>query len=124
MENGELRMKGSRRGAPPLSAGTLALVLAGGNGARLGALTRWDCKPALPFGGQYRNIDFTLSNAVNSGIRRIALLTQYKAHTLIQHVQQGWSFLRPEIGELLEVWPAQQRRNANWYAGTADSVYQ
>ena len=108
----------------PLAAGTLALVMAGGSGSRLGALTRWESKPALPFAGQYRTVDFTLANAVNSGIRRIALLTQYKAHSLIQHVQQGWSFLRPELGELIEVWPAQQRRNAKWYAGTADSVYQ
>jgi glucose-1-phosphate adenylyltransferase len=117
-------MQRTRQGTAALAAGTLALVMAGGNGSRLGALTRWESKPALPFGGHYRNVDFTLSNAVNSGIRRIALLTQYKAHSLIQHVQQGWSFLRPELGELIEVWPAQQRRNANWYAGTADSVYQ
>ncbi|HEX5046313.1 MAG TPA: glucose-1-phosphate adenylyltransferase [Gammaproteobacteria bacterium] len=117
-------MKGPRQGTASLSAGTLALIMAGGNGTRLGSLTRWDCKPALCFGGQYRNVDFTLSNAVNTGIRRVALLTQYKAHSLIQHVQQSWSFLRPELGELVEIWPAQQRRNANWYAGTADSVYQ
>ena len=70
----------------PLAAGTLALVMAGGSGSRLGALTRWESKPALPFAGQYRTVDFTLANAVNSGIRRIALLTQYKAHSLIQHV--------------------------------------
>ena len=117
-------MNASRDETSRLAAGTLALVLAGGNGSRLGALTRWESKPALPFGGQYRNVDFTLSNAVNSGIHRIALLTQYKAHSLIQHVQQSWSFLRPELGEHIEVWPAQQRRSANWYAGTADSVYQ
>jgi glucose-1-phosphate adenylyltransferase len=102
----------------------LALVLAGGNGTRLGALTRWHAKPALPFGGQYRNVDFPLSNCVNSGIRRIALLTQYKSHSLIQHVQQGWNFLRPEIGEFIELWPAQQRRGEGWYAGTADAVFQ
>lgn len=98
--------------------------MAGGNGSRLHELTRWHAKPALPFGGQYRNIDFPLSNCVNSGIRRIALLTQYKAHSLIQHAQQGWSFLRPELGEFLEAWPAQQRRGKSWYAGTADAVYQ
>jgi glucose-1-phosphate adenylyltransferase len=99
-------------------------VLAGGNGNRLGDLTRWPCKPALPFGGHYRNVDFSLSNAVNSGIRRIALLTQYKAHSLIQHVQQGWSFLRPDLGEFVEVWPAQQRCGTGWCAGTADSLFQ
>ncbi len=103
---------------------TLALVLAGGSGTRLGPLTRWHAKPALPFGGQYRNIDFPLSNSVNSGIRRMALLTQYKSHSLIKHVQQGWNILRPEIGEFIELWPAQQRRGDGWYAGTADAVFQ
>jgi glucose-1-phosphate adenylyltransferase len=98
--------------------------MAGGNGTRLGALTRWDCKPALPFGGQYRNIDFPLSNCINSGIRRIGVLTQYKAHSLIQHVVHGWSFLRPELNEYVELWPAQQRKGQRWYAGTADAVYQ
>jgi glucose-1-phosphate adenylyltransferase len=111
-------------GGGDLARGTLAVVLAGGAGTRLGALTRFDSKPALTFGGHYRNIDFTLSNCVHSGVRKIALLTQYKAHSLIQHVQQGWSFLRPELGECLEVWPAQQRRGTGWYAGTADAVYQ
>jgi glucose-1-phosphate adenylyltransferase len=103
---------------------TLAVVMAGGNGSRLGGLTRWHAKPALPFGGQYRNIDFPLSNCVNSGIRRIGLLTQYKAHSLIQHVLQGWSFLRPDMGEFIELWPAQQRSGERWYEGTADAVYQ
>lgn len=116
--------RGRGRAGEPIEAGTLALVMAGGNGTRLGELTRWHAKPALPFGGQYRNVDFPLSNCINSGIRRIALLTQYKAHSLIQHAQQGWSFLRPELGEFLEIWPAQQRRGAGWYAGTADAVYQ
>ena len=118
-------MRGGRsRGARDLSERTLALVMAGGNGTRLGDLTRWHAKPALPFGGQYRNIDFPLSNCINSGIRHIGLLTQYKAHSLIQHVQQGWSFLRPELGEFLEIWPAQQRRGKGWYAGTGDAIYQ
>ena len=103
---------------------TLAIVLAGGNGTRLRDLTRDHSKPALPFGGQYRNIDFPLSNCLNSGIRRIGLLTQYKAHSLIQHVHQGWNILRPELGEFIEVWPAQQRTGQSWYAGTADAVYQ
>ncbi|MDN5870905.1 MAG: glucose-1-phosphate adenylyltransferase, partial [Nitrococcus sp.] len=98
--------------------------MAGGNGSRLGELTRWHAKPALPFGGQYRNIDFTLSNCINSGLRRIAVLTQYKAHSLIQHLHQGWSFLPAETGEFLQVWPAQQRCGDGWYAGTADAVYQ
>jgi glucose-1-phosphate adenylyltransferase len=98
--------------------------MAGGNGTRLGELTRWHSKPALPFGGQYRNIDFPLSNCVNSGIRRVALATQYKAHSLIQHVHLGWSFLRPEVGEFIELWPAQQRSGGDWYRGTADAIYQ
>ena len=117
-------MATSRSRAAQLSGKTLAVVMAGGNGTRLGDLTRKHAKPALPFGGHYRNIDFPLSNCVNSGIRRIALLTQYKAHSLIQHVQQGWAFLRPELGEFLEVWPAQQRSGKSWYAGTADAIYQ
>jgi len=107
-----------------LSQRTLAIVMAGGNGSRLGDLTRSECKPALPFGGQYRNIDFPLSNCVNSGIRRIALATQYKAHSLIQHVHRGWMISRPEAGEFIEVWPAQQRCGGGWYSGTADAIYQ
>ena len=103
---------------------TLAVIMAGGNGTRLGELTRWDCKPALPFGGQYRNIDFPLSNCLNSGLRQIGVLTQYKAHSLIQHIAQGWSFLRPELDEFIELWPAQQRKGQRWYDGTADAVYQ
>jgi len=113
-----------RRAAENLEEHTFAVVMAGGNGTRLQGLTRWDCKPALPFGGLYRNIDFPLSNCVNSGIRRIGVLTQYKAHSLIQHVVHGWSFLRPELGEYVELWPAQQRKGTRWYAGTADAVYQ
>jgi glucose-1-phosphate adenylyltransferase len=107
-----------------LSRETFALVLAGGNGTRLGELTRWQCKPAIPFGGHFRNIDFTLSNCVNSGIRRIAVLTQYKAHGLIAHLNAGWNFLPRATGEFLEVWPAQQRVHSGWYAGTADAVFQ
>lgn len=118
-------MKVTRGGATfSPSARTLAIVLAGGNGSRLGELTRWHAKPALPFAGQYRNIDFTLSNCVNSGTRRIAVLTQYKAHSLIQHIRRGWSFLPAETGEFIEIWPAQQRRGSAWYGGTADAVYQ
>jgi glucose-1-phosphate adenylyltransferase len=107
-----------------LSRETFALILAGGNGTRLGELTRWQCKPAIPFAGHFRNIDFTLSNCVNSGVRRIGVLTQYKAHSLIAHIVGGWSFLPRALGEFIEVWPAQQRVHSGWYAGTADAVYQ
>ena len=103
---------------------TLALVLAGGRGTRLGALTRHRVKPAVPFGGKYRLIDFPLSNCVNSGIRRIGVLTQYKSHSLIRHLQQGWGFLKGEFGEFIEILPAQQRTGDHWYLGTADAVYQ
>lgn len=103
---------------------TVALILAGGNGTRLGELTRWQCKPAVTFGGHFRNIDFTLSNCVNSGVRRIAVLTQYKAQSLINHVGAGWSFLPRALGEFVEIWPAQQRLHSSWYLGTADAVHQ
>jgi len=107
-----------------LAGDTFALVLAGGNGTRLGELTRWQCKPAIAFAGHFRNIDFTLSNCVNSGLRRIAVLTQYKAQTLITHITGGWNFLAKPLGEFVEVWPAQQRLHKGWYAGTADAVHQ
>ncbi len=104
---------------------TFALVLAGGRGTRLMHLTDDEAKPAMPFGGKFRIIDFPLSNCINSGIRQIAVLTQYKAHTLIQHIQRGWGFLRAEINEFVELWPAQQQLDsAVWYQGTADAVYQ
>ncbi len=105
--------------------GTLALVLAGGRGSRLMALTDDEAKPAVPFAGKFRIIDFPLSNCINSGIRRIAVPTQYKAHTLIRHIQRGWSFFRAEINEFVELWPAQQQTSDEaWYRGTADAVYQ
>ncbi|MDS4025532.1 MAG: glucose-1-phosphate adenylyltransferase [Candidatus Contendobacter sp.] len=108
-----------------LTRETLALILAGGRGSRLKQLTLWRAKPATPFGGKYRIIDFPLSNCINSGIRRICVLTQYKAHSLIQHIQRGWGFLRGEFGEFIELLPAQQRIDtASWYKGTADAVYQ
>lgn len=108
-----------------LTRKTLALILAGGRGSRLKQLTLWRAKPATPFGGKYRIIDFPLSNCLNSGIRRICVLTQYKAHSLIQHVQRGWGFLRGEFGEFVELLPAQQRIDeTSWYRGTADAVYQ
>ena len=107
-----------------LTRSTLALILAGGRGSRLRQLTLWRAKPAVPFGGKFRIIDFPLSNCLNSGIRMIGVLTQYKAHSLIQHIQQGWSFLRGEFKEFIELLPAQQRIRDSWYAGTADAVYQ
>ncbi len=108
-----------------LARQALALVLAGGRGSRLKQLTDRRAKPAVFFGGKFRLIDFTLSNCLNSGVRRIAVLTQYKAHSLLRHLQMGWSFLRPEMGEFLDLLPAQQRLDeATWYRGTADAVYQ
>ncbi len=107
-----------------LTRDTLALILAGGRGSRLKQLTEWRVKPAVPFGGKFRIIDFPLSNCINSGIRRIGVLTQYKAHSLIQHIQKGWGFLRGEFGEFVELLPAQQRIEASWYIGTANAVYQ
>jgi len=107
-----------------LTRNTLALIMAGGRGERLKHLTMWRAKPAVPFGGKFRIIDFPLSNCINSGIRRIGVLTQYKAHSLILHIQKGWGHLRGEFGEFVELLPAQQRIEASWYAGTADSIYQ
>lgn len=107
-----------------LTGGALAVIMAGGRGERLKALTEHRCKPATPFGGKFRIIDFVLSNCVNSGIRQISILTQYKAQSLIQHVERGWSFLRGEFGEFVEVIPAQQQIGEQWYRGTADAVYQ
>jgi glucose-1-phosphate adenylyltransferase len=98
--------------------------MAGGRGERLKHLTEHRCKPATPFGGKFRIIDFVLSNCVNSGIRQIAILTQYKAHSLIQHVQRGWSYLRGEFEEFIDVIPAQQQVGEHWYRGTADAVFQ
>jgi len=98
--------------------------MAGGRGERLKDLTAHRCKPATPFGGKFRIIDFVLSNCVNSGIRQISILTQYKAQSLIQHVQRGWSYLRGEFGEFVETIPAQQQIGPTWYRGTADAVHQ
>ena len=107
-----------------LTRETLALVLAGGRGSRLYELTDRRAKPAVYFGGKFRIIDFPLSNCVNSGIRKIGVLTQYKAHSLIRHLVHGWSNFRTELGEFVEVLPASQRTTGNWYAGTADAIYQ
>ena len=107
-----------------LTKDTLALVLAGGRGSRLHELTDWRAKPALHFGGKFRIIDFPLSNCVNSGIRKIGVLTQYKAHSLIRHIIRGWSHFKKEHGEYVEILPASQRYSPSWYAGTADAIYQ
>ncbi|MHB1247603.1 MAG: glucose-1-phosphate adenylyltransferase [Sulfuriferula sp.] len=108
-----------------LTKNTVALVLAGGRGSRLKQLTDWRAKPAVPFGGKFRIIDFALSNCMNSGIRRVGVLTQYKAHSMIKHIQRGWGFLRGEFNEFIELLPAQQRISAlDWYKGTADAVFQ
>ncbi len=107
-----------------LTRNTLALILAGGRGSRLKHLTKWRSKPAVPFGGKFRIVDFPLSNCINSGIRRVGVLTQYKAHSLLLHIQRGWGFLRGEFGEFIELLPAQQRIESSWYEGTADAVYQ
>jgi glucose-1-phosphate adenylyltransferase len=104
--------------------GTVAMVLAGGRGTRLKQLTEWRAKPSVSFGGKFRIIDFTLSNCINSGIRRIDVCTQYKAHSLIRHIQRGWNFLDSRFDEFVEVLPAQQRVGGDWYQGTADAVFQ
>ncbi len=120
----------SKQGSDPrfvsrLTRDTLAMIMAGGRGSRLVALTDWRAKPAVPFGGKFRIIDFPLSNCINSGIRRVGVLTQYKAHSLIRHIQMGWGFLRGEFNEFVELLPAQQRVSEDsWYRGTADAIYQ
>jgi glucose-1-phosphate adenylyltransferase len=107
-----------------LTRQTLALVLAGGRGSRLYELTDWRAKPGVPFGGKFRIIDFPLSNCINSGIRRIGVLTQYKAHSLIRHLIHGWTRFDRELDEFVEILPASQRAGGEWYQGTADAVYQ
>ena len=117
-------------GSEPLAArqalvqATYAVVLAGGRGTRLRQLTDSDAKPAVPFGGHLRIIDFTLSNCINSGLRRIDVLTQYKAQSLIRHIMHGWDFLDSTLGEFIDVVPAQQQLGAGWYCGTANAVFQ
>ena len=114
----------ARRYVSRITRHTLAVIMAGGRGERLKHLTDHRCKPATPFGGKFRIIDFVLSNCVNSGIRRISIMTQYKAHSLVQHIQRGWGYLRGEFDEFVEVIPAQQQLGNFWYRGTADSLYQ
>ena len=117
---------GPSRHVSLLTRDTLALILAGGQGSRLYELTNWRAKPALYFGGKYRIIDFPLSNCINSGIRRMGVLTQYKAHSLIRHLVHGWSWLGAGAGskEFCEILPASQRVGGEWYRGTADAIYQ
>jgi glucose-1-phosphate adenylyltransferase len=119
-----MRQSTSGRYVSRLTSGTLAVIMAGGRGERLKQLTAHRCKPATPFGGKFRIVDFVLSNCVNSGIRQICVLTQYKAQSLIQHVHRGWGYLRGEFGEFVDVVPAQQQVGEHWYRGTADAVYQ
>ena len=118
-------MLDQHRASAPLARHAMAFVLAGGRGSRLLELTDDRAKPAVYFGGKSRIIDFALSNALNSGIRRIGVATQYKAHSLIRHLQRGWNFFRPERNESFDILPASQQVSENlWYAGTADAVYQ
>lgn len=119
-----MSIKNSQRYVSRITRDTLAIILAGGQGSRLKELTAWRAKPSVPFGGKFRIIDFPLSNCVNSGIRRIAVATQYKSHSLIRHIQQGWGHFHGEFGEFVELLPAQQRIKDNWYLGTADAIYQ
>lgn len=115
----------SSRFISAMTKNTVALILAGGRGSRLKDLTNRRAKPAVPFGGKFRIIDFPLSNCINSGIRRVGVITQYKSHSLIRHIQRGWSFLNGEFNEYIELLPASQRNdNEDWYKGTADAVYQ
>lgn len=117
-------LKLAETAAERLLGDTLALVLAGGRGRRLGPLTAHRPKAAIPFAGHYRAVDFALSNCVNSEIRHIALLTQYKSQALIRHVQSGWGFLHGALGEFIDIWPAQQHRGERWYTGPVDAVQQ
>ena len=107
-----------------LTRNTYAIILAGGRGSRLHELTGWRAKPALFFGGKFRIIDFPLSNCINSGVRRVGVVTQYKAHSLIKHLVRGWGHFKKELGEGVEILPASQRYSDNWYMGTADAVFQ
>ncbi len=124
MKEFSLSNRNESRFVSRLTRNTLAIVLAGGRGSRLKDLTTWRVKPAVPFGGKFRIIDFPLSNCINSDIRTVCVVTQYKSHSLIRHIQQGWNYLKSEFGEFVELLPAQQRLEESWYSGTADAVYQ
>ena len=116
---------GSSRFISNLTKNSVALILAGGRGSRLKDLTSHRAKPAVPFGGKFRIIDFPLSNCINSGIRRVGVVTQYKSHSLMRHIQRGWGFLRGEFNEYVDLLPASQQRDTeDWYKGTADAVFQ
>ncbi len=119
-----MRPRTVHRVVSQLTRRTMAVIMAGGRGQRLMQMTDNRAKPATPFGGKYRIIDFSLSNCVNSGIRQILILTQYKAQSLIQHVRRGWGYLHGELGEFIDIVPAQQQHGERWYVGTADAVYQ
>ena len=119
-----MEIKTDSRFVSRLTRRTLALILAGGRGSRLYELTDWRAKPGVPFGGKFRIIDFPMSNCFNSDIRRIGVVTQYKAHSLIRHLIRGWSSFQAELGEFMEILPASQRVGEEWYAGTADAIYQ
>ena len=107
-----------------LTKDTYAVILAGGRGSRLFELTQWRAKPAVYFGGQFRIIDFPLSNCLNSGIKRVGVATQYKSHSLIRHISRGWGDFKADLSEFVEILPASQRCGDGWYVGTADAVYQ
>ena len=123
-KNIEAKQDHSPRYVSRITKDTFALILAGGRGSRLHELTDWRAKPALYFGGKFRLIDFPLSNCVNSGIRRIGVLTQYKAHSLVRHLVRGWTHFKKELGESVEILPASQRFSNDWYKGTADAIFQ
>ena len=112
------------RRAKSVHEDVLAILLTCGDGSPLEALTHWRCLAALPFAGSYRTVDFAFSNCMNSGIRRLGVVTQYRAQSLMQHLRQGWSSLWPESGESIELWPAERCLNEDCYRGTADAVYQ
>ncbi len=114
----------SHRRISQITKKTLALILAGGRGTRLHELTDWRAKPAVPFGGKFRIIDFPLSNCINSGIDRMGIITQYKSHSLVRHLVNGWSNFRSEFGESMDILPASMRVDDGWYKGTADAVFQ
>jgi glucose-1-phosphate adenylyltransferase len=122
--HGQARPVPDRSTMAHLARATVAIVLAGGRGSRLGPLTDARAKPAVPFGGKFRIIDFALSNCLNSDIRRIGIATQYQSHGLIHHLQRGWSFLDGRFNEFIDLLPAQQSATGDWYKGTADAVYQ
>ena len=124
MNEGWLMKKSDSRYVSRLTKDTLAIILAGGRGSRLHELTSLRSKPAVHFGGKFRIIDFPLSNCINSGIRKIGVVTQYKAHSLIRHLVRGWGHFKNELGEFIEILPASQQISNDWYQGTADALFQ